>query len=81
MSHIYHGHEELEHSTDRLSIGYTSHVTCGYEFGWQSQRFDVSDNELAHNSSFDGSDNELAHNSSLDLEASQAGSECPPSVS
>ena len=56
-------------------------MTCGYEFGWQSQRFDVSDNELAHNSSFDGSDNELAHNSSLDLEASQAGSECPPSGS
>ena len=56
-------------------------MTCGYEFGWQSQRFAVSDNELAHNSSFDVSDNELAHNLSLDLEASQAGSECPPSGS
>ena len=37
--------------------------------------------DVAHNSSFNVSDNELAHNSSLDLEASQAGSECLPSGS
>ena len=37
--------------------------------------------DVAHNSSFNVSDNELAHNSSLDLGASQAGNDRPPSGS